>query len=217
MGWVGRLGVLAIGLSSPVLALGPQVTRGPYLQQLRPDAVIVRWRTDVATDSRVRFGSAPGQLLSSISSMSLTTEHEIELLGLAPASQTFYAVGTSTMDLAGDDVDHWFRTAPTVGSRGPLRIWVLGDSGTADLSAQSVRDAFEIWNQGRILDAWLMLGDNAYTLGTEEEYQAAVFEMYPAFLRTTSLWPTFGNHDGGSASSATLRARPTSGPSSHFS
>lgn len=201
----GGFAVLSIGLLglAPTLALGPQLVRGPYLQQLRPEAVVVRWRTDVPTDSRVRYGAAPGQLLASISDPALTTEHLIELTGLAPSSLVYYAVRTTGIDLAGDDFDHRFHTAPPSGSRGPLRIWVLGDSGTADLAAESVRDAFTNWNQGRRLDAWLMLGDNAYSLGTEGEYQAAVFDMYPAYLRTASLWPTFGNHDGGSASSAT--------------
>jgi hypothetical protein len=46
-----------------------------------------------------------------------------------------------------------------------------------------------------------MLGDNAYSDGTDSEYQAAVFDMYAAMLRKSVLWPAFGNHDGHSASS----------------
>ena len=33
-----------------------QVIRGPYLQQGTPTSVVVRWRTDVPTDSAVKFG-----------------------------------------------------------------------------------------------------------------------------------------------------------------
>jgi hypothetical protein len=40
-----------------------------------------------------------------------------------------------------------------------------------------------------------MLGDNAYDSGTDAQYQAAVFNMYPTLLRNTPLWPTRGNHD----------------------
>src|SRR6185436_8875510 len=54
----------------------------------------------------------------------------------------------------------------------------------------------------RATDLLLMLGDNAYPDGTDAEYQAAVFSMYPAILRKSVLWPTFGNHDGHSADSA---------------
>ncbi len=39
----------------------PEVTRGPYLQLGTPNSVVVRWRTNVPTDSRLRFGSAAGR------------------------------------------------------------------------------------------------------------------------------------------------------------
>jgi calcineurin-like phosphoesterase family protein len=48
-----------------------------------------------------------------------------------------------------------------------------------------------------------MLGDNAYAQGLDAEYQAAVFDMYPATLRQSVLWPTLGNHDGAAADSST--------------
>ena len=48
-----------------------------------------------------------------------------------------------------------------------------------------------------------MLGDNAYPDGTDADYQKAVFEMYPEYLRTTPLWPALGNHDARTASSIT--------------
>lgn len=42
------------------------VTRGPYLQMGTPTSVVVRWRTDVVTDSRVTYGTAPDNLISSV-------------------------------------------------------------------------------------------------------------------------------------------------------
>ena len=48
-----------------------------------------------------------------------------------------------------------------------------------------------------------MLGDNAYESGTDDEYQAGIFDMYPSYLRTSVLWPTFGNHDAVSSNSST--------------
>src|SRR5439155_1634246 len=39
--------------------------------------------------------------------------------------------------------------------------------------------------------------------GSAQEYQAAVFNMYPEMLRKTVLWPAYGNHDGSAADSAT--------------
>ena len=48
-----------------------------------------------------------------------------------------------------------------------------------------------------------MLGDNAYTEGTDAQYQTAVFDTYSDMLRKSVLWPAFGNHDALSASSVT--------------
>jgi acid phosphatase type 7 len=67
-----------------------------------------------------------------------------------------------------------------------------------------VRDAYYAYTGTRHTNLWLMLGDNAYSNGTDAEYQAAVFDMYPAMLRKSVLWSTLGNHDGYSADSASL-------------
>ena len=58
-----------------------------------------------------------------------------------------------------------------------------------------VRDAYYAFAGSTAPNLWLMLGDNAYNGGTDTEYQAAVFDMYPATLRQSVLWPTIGNHD----------------------
>src|SRR6185369_9153492 len=74
-------------------------------------------------------------------------------------------------------------------------VWVLGDSGTANGDAAAVRDAYYNFAGTRPTDLWLMLGDNAYPNGTDAEYQAAVFNMYPTMLRQCVLWSAIGNHE----------------------
>ncbi len=198
------------GIASVVMAAvaaaadAATVTRGPYLQLGTDTSVVVRWRTDVATDSRVSHGSAPGGLDTSVDGPAGTrTEHEVKLPGLARDTRYYYAVGTSTGILAGNDATHFFVTAPLPGTPKPTRVWVLGDSGTANSSAQAVRNAYYAFTGARHTDLWLMLGDNAYSDGTDSEYQAAVFNTYPTMLRKSVLWPTLGNHDGASADSGT--------------
>jgi len=44
-------------------------------------------------------------------------------------------------------------------------------------------------------DLFLMAGDNAYNVGTEDEWQRAVFDPHATALRNTVLWPVLGNHD----------------------
>ena len=184
-------------------AQAQQVVRGPYLQKATPTSIVVRWRTSQATDSRVRFGYAPGLLSEQVIQAGARTEHIVELTGLDPDTRYFYEVGTSSGGLVGNDSDHFFYTSPPVGSSLPQRFWVLGDSGTADSRAASVRDAYYGYTGQAHTQAILMLGDNAYSDGTDSEYQEAVFDFYPTILRETAVWSTLGNHDGRSASSDT--------------
>ena len=164
--------------------------------------MVIKWRTDSVTDSVVRYGSDPGSLTLSESVATSTTEHEVTLTTLSADTKYFYSIGTSTQTLAGGDNSHFFFTSPLAGTTKPTRIWVLGDSGTANANAQAVRDAYSSFTGTIHTDLWLMLGDNAYSDGTAGQYQAAVFDMYPQMLRKSVLWPTLGNHDGHSADSA---------------
>lgn len=187
-------------LALPVLSLAQTVTRGPYLQSPTPNSVIVRWRTDVPTDSTVGYAVVDG-LPSAVASPVLITNHEVKLTGLAPDTRYNYTIGTSTQVLAGGnlgsngDGEHFFTTPPPAGSAKPTRVWVIGDSGTADANAAAVRDSYKTFTGARGTDVWLMLGDNAYNSGTDSEYQAAVFNMYPQMLRQVPLWSALGNHD----------------------
>ncbi len=182
---------------------GPDVTRGPYLQQGSDEAIVVRWRTDVATDARVSFGASPETLTTTVDEAAVGLEHEVALDGLAADTVYFYAVGSTTEVLAGGDDQHFFRTTPVAGTPVDTRIWVLGDSGTANASAEAVRNAYRGLAESRAADFMVMLGDNAYDTGTDEEYQAAVFEMYDRELRSMVLWPALGNHDAISSDSGT--------------
>ena len=171
------------------------VIRGPYLQSGTRTTVVVRWRTNVPSDTRVQFGAAPDQLSRACIDSTLTTEHLAVLAGLSPGTKYFYAIGTTTNVLAGD-ATHYFVTAPA--SAKPVRIWALGDCGTASAGhpgSQLVRDAYYAFAGNREPDVWLMLGDNAYYYGEDHEYQAAVFETYHDMLRRCVLWSTVGNHE----------------------
>jgi hypothetical protein len=179
------------------------LTRGPYLQMGTTSDVIVRWRTSVATDSSVRYGDAPGNLTLTVGDPTPTTEHRVTVTGLLADTRYYYAVGSTSQTLAGDDANHFFFTSPLPGTRKPTRIWVLGDSGTKNDNARAVRDSYFSFTGATHTGIWLMLGDNAYSDGTDTEYQAAVFDMYPQMLRKSALWPTLGNHDGHTADSAT--------------
>lgn len=181
----------------------PNITRGPYLQMGSSSAVTVRWRTSSATESTVNYGLSPGALTSTVTNAPLTTEHIVALTNLQPNTQYFYSISTTGGVLTGGDANHFFFTAPPTGPPHPTRVWVLGDSGTADANAAAVRNAYAAFTGATYTNLILMLGDNAYDNGTDAEFQAAVFNMYPAQLRQSVLWPTLGNHDAVNADSPT--------------
>ncbi len=175
----------------------PSLFRGPYLQAASPTSIVVKWKTDVPTDSRVRYGAAVGALINTTSDAALVLDHEVKLTGLQPATTYYYAIGTTTADLAGDAPTFFLRTHPPGGSATPTRIWAVGDAGTAYIYQSNVRNAYTnfIANSHKA-DVWLMLGDNAYNHGRECEYQLGVFQnMYEGILRNTTLFPCIGNHD----------------------
>ncbi len=178
------------------------VTRGPYLQMATPSAVTLRWRTDAAGNSRVRYGTQASNLHQSASSSTVTTEHEVRLTGLQSGTRYYYAVGSSSEDHATGS-SFFFETPPAVGSTQNTRIWVIGDSGTANSNAANVYNAYRGYAGSDYTHLLLMLGDNAYNDGFDAEYQSAVFDMYPELLRQTVVWSTLGNHDGYQADSDT--------------
>ena len=175
-------------------AVAASIRRGPYLQLGTPTSIVVRWRTDVPTAGRVRYGTSANNLELFADDPNVETDHSVTLTDLSPSTMYYYSVGTPTATLAGD-ASYTFLTSPEPGTSVPTQIWVLGDSGTADGSARAVRTAYYNRFGTGSTNLWLMLGDNAYDNGTDTEYQAAVFDMYPEMLRRSVLWPTIGNHD----------------------
>ncbi len=163
----------------------------------------MQWRTSSPADSLVRYGIDPQNLDQATSSSAPTTEHSLTLAGLQPDTRYYYSIGNSGTVFA-SGAGCYFDTHPPTGTAAATRIWVLGDSGTANADAAAVRDSYVSFNSGDAhADVLLMLGDNAYNDGTDPEYQRAVFDMYPATLANSVLWSTLGNHDGHSADSAT--------------
>lgn len=174
---------------------GQNVVRGPYLQQNAPTSIIIKWRTSSAESSRVKTGIAANHLATTHEDATSTTEHEIKIDGLQPDTKYYYQIGSQTSLYATSD-QHYFRTAPATGSHKAFRTWFLGDPGTRSYRQHAVRDGFLTYANSTSPDLMMLLGDNAYNDGTDEEYQGSVFEnMYENILINTPLWSSTGNHD----------------------
>ncbi len=177
-------------------------TRGPYLQMPNTTSMVLRWRTNGITDSRVAYGLSPAALNLDVTDTQQKINHSIQLTGLLPDTTYYYSVGSINQVLAGGDSNHKFHTNPTVGTTPATRIWVLGDPGTGDNNSAAVRDAYLAHPGSDQTDLILMLGDDAYPNGTDSEFQVALFDTYPSLLRQVPAYSTFGNHDATSADAA---------------
>ena len=177
-------------------SLSPELIRGPYLQMGGPDRMTLRWRTDSASMSALNFGIQFNNLDQSFIDTTLKTEHIVELSGLDPNTRYFYELYSTADTLLKKDSMHYFMTSPLVGENQLVRIWALGDCGTKNDNQRAVRDAYYDFIDSSHTDLILLLGDNAYESGTDQQYQSAIFEnMYENILKRSVLWSTVGNHD----------------------
>jgi 3',5'-cyclic AMP phosphodiesterase CpdA len=203
-----------------------------FLQQLGSDQVIIKWRGNADGGdeaSSVCFGTDMAALPESSEAQAAVTatgHSEVLLTGLTPDTTYYYSIGG-----AGEAPEsHFFHTAPVSGdlpASGKTRLWLVGDSGVAGqgkFESLDVRDGYLKYiedGDGEPADLFIMLGDNAYSQGTDEEHQLAIFDVYTSILASTPLWPTIGNHEMGSVgvsrsadvdSYAVLGSDPTGGP-----
>ncbi|MEO5572638.1 MAG: fibronectin type III domain-containing protein [Bacteroidia bacterium] len=169
------------------------IQRGPYLQMLTPNSIHIRWKTDVATNSRVRFGTDMSYN-TIIDSSANVTEHEVKISGLNPDTKCYYSIGSSTIDLQGDP-NNYFKTSLATGSIAPFRVWATGDFGNGSSAQDAVRDAYTTYAGNNPANFWIWLGDNAYSTGTETEFTNYVFAKYPTVMKNTPIYPGLGNHD----------------------
>src|SRR4051812_22646655 len=144
------------------------VIRGPYLQSPGPSSIIIRWRTDSLTDSRVYYGSSLGSMTFHADSITLTTEHRVKLNGLSAKTKYYYSIGNATQILRGPMEAMHFTTAPDPSVPTPVRIWVIGDFGHGNTAQRDVRDSYLNYTANHPADFQLWVGDDAYSHGTDQ-------------------------------------------------
>ncbi len=185
-------------LSLSVMTMQAQnVIRGPYLQSSGPTIIIVCWRTDVPSDSRVYYGSSHGSNTYYADEDSISTEHRVKISGLSPRTKYYYTIGSSAQVLKGD-AQMYFTTAPDPANPTPIRFWAIGDFGHGNDRQRWVRDAYLDYTVDHPADFQIWLGDNVYQDGTDLEYSTKVFDSingYYHLFKNQPFFPAPGNHD----------------------
>lgn len=169
------------------------ILRGPYLQNASEDGISILWRTKQPTRGYIRYKQQGSEESFFLEEAIPTTEHRIRVEGLQTGTTYDYQIISEDETPAAQA--HQFRTLPSRHQAVPTRIWILGDSGTGNRSAEEVYQAYRDFSSDRPADLWLMLGDNAYSHGTDQQFQDAVFNIYTPILHNTCLWPAVGNHE----------------------
>lgn len=173
----------------------PKLIRGPYLQNATQASIMVRWRTDAISRSRVRYGKTPEALDQMADDSALVTEHKVVIKGLAPYTKYYYSIGAMKDKLQGDSNNYFF-TLPVAGSTGTVRVAAFGDCGNNSVNQRNVRDQVLNYLHGDYLNAWILLGDNTYPNGSDAEFQQNFFNVYKDnLLKKYPLFTSPGNHD----------------------
>ncbi len=186
--------------------------RDAHLFQLGSDSVVIRWRTEdlLSSQSVIEYGTDPEALdqiaygQPQIPQTNATfRDHTVSITGLASETTYYYRFGTVNGGVLGSGDGYKFTTSAPIGSSRAFSAWVLGDSGTGDASQRAVRDAMIAGTFGTAPDLFLHVGDIAYEAGLDQEYTENFFDQYSEILRSTSFWPSRGNHDADSSWAST--------------
>ena len=152
-----------------------------FLQQLSDTSVVIKWQGEATA-------ACIGTLQDSLKKYSEATvteggHKEVMFTDLKPGITYFYSIGAARV--APDD--QFFTTSPEVGqlpADANTRIWIIGDSGTGgdDERPDHEGEALEVLagmekfvaRDGEAVDVFLMLGDNAYAVGSDFNFQNIV-------------------------------------------
>lgn len=179
-----------------LMGVQADLLRGPYLQMATPTSMTIRWRTNVYDRSRVKYGLSSDNLSMKTDDSTLVNEHIITLTGLKPFTKYYYTVGNlADTTLQGND-ENYFYTFPEKDSEQLIRIAGFGDCGNNSLNQRTVKSQVLKYLGNNYLNAWILMGDNAYSDGTDAEFQAKFFNVYKDdLLKKYPLYPVPGNHD----------------------
>lgn len=185
------------------------LTRGPYLQVGKQDSITIRWRTNIAGNSRVTWGTAFGTYTNTVDSATSTTEHIVRIGGLTAETKYWYTIGSTTLQLQATNTNY-FLTLPLSNTNRKLRFLALGDCGNASANQIDVKNSFINYIGSNDVDAMILLGDNAYNSGLDAEFQTNFFDIYKNdLLRYYKLYPAPGNHDYGNNAANTGKTGST--------
>ena len=161
--------------------------RGPFIQNATTNSIQVIWRTWLAGDSLVEYGTSSNLDLRRRDARPVT-EHVLTLTNLSSGQKYFYRVRT---ELPSGVINSEMESFKPMKTSGAIRFMVLGDSGQGTTAqtkiARVIREADP--------DFVLHCGDLVYQGINDRSVDWRFFNYYQAHMRTTPYYMVVGNHD----------------------
>jgi predicted phosphodiesterase len=178
---VGRFGVVAY--DSYVF-----LPRQPYLQMQTQNTITLKWQTPKAEIGSIDYADT-----YHVSEKKADRYHSLTLTGLKPDTCYNYKVNATSLN-----IDNTNRVFCTLNTKKDLeRLWIVGDTGEDSTKQRNVYRAMLSYVDNNLskIDLWLLLGDNAYTSGTQKQYNKDLFDPYKELIKQKNIWAVIGNHD----------------------
>ncbi len=161
--------------------------RGPFVANATTNSIQVIWRTPVAADSIVEFGTDQA-LASVISDSTLTTNHVVTLTNLLPGTEYFYRVRSTAGARSANSPTFSFHTFKP---NGDLTFLVLADTEDGSLTKCRLADSMEQTEA----DLALHCGDLMYNYFSPGREDYRCLSVYGRQMRSVPFYFSMGNHD----------------------
>lgn len=165
----------------------------PYLQDVRPDGIVVAWATDVPSTGVVRVDR--GSVRTSFVAETAATHHKVRVSGLAAGQRYGYVVAVRRAGDVGPapaaevtSAPAEFATAPLADS--PFLFLVYGDNRDRDADHLAVIRAM----QPEQPDLIVQTGDMVSRAGDEGQWRR-YFAAASLLVRSVPMFPALGNHE----------------------
>ena len=178
------------GMTPVTARAAARLTRGPYLQDARPNSITVLWRTDSAAlpSVEVRPAAAPTAAWRAITASDRTSGAVVTIPGLEPGTQYDYRIRADGEVIS--DVER-FRTLPAP-STDRLDCVVYGDNRTNHSPhADVVR---RILSEPAPPQLLLHTGDLVESGGRDDLWEV-FFQIERGLLARVPVFPAIGNHE----------------------
>lgn len=169
------------------------VNRQPYLVTQTANSMAIKWQTPKSEIGKVVYGLSPQSLTNIRSEEVGSQKHKITLAKLDACTRYYYKVISDSLV-----IDNMGRSFTTLCKTADFqRLWVIGDSGDNTKNQRKVYNQMNklIHRDYTKLDMWLLLGDNAYTSGTQKQFNKSLFKPFIELVKRFTPWAAPGNHD----------------------